>query len=140
MKAFSFFTKINSLETLCHPLNTKIYISPDNRVLVLRKDYRTAEQNSIIFDQNGSYLFSWISYFCCSNKFLRVDEKIVQKARNILEMKFIKQKEETEKNQLKNRIVKLEDDLNEIMQMVKQSDETIKLQLEMIMRKFDNII
>lgn len=89
---FEYFTRINSLATLRNPLNTKIYIGPDNRVFVLRKDYRTAEQQSIIFDQNGLYLFSWISYFCLSKVFLRVDPEIIQQARKILEIKDIKRK------------------------------------------------
>lgn len=140
MKTFTYFTKINSLETLRHPMNTKIYIGSDNRVLVLRKDYRTSEQSSIIFDQNGSYSLDWLSYFCCTNKFLQVDKRIVQRARNILGTKNAKQKEETEKNQLKNRIVQLEGDLDEIKQMIKHNNAITKQQLETILHKLDSII
>lgn len=140
MNTFAYFTKINSFDTLRHPVNTKIYIGSDRRVLVLRKDYRTAEQDSILFDQNGSYLFSWISYFCCSNKFLRVDKRIVQEARNILEMKNMAEQDEIEKNQLKNHIIRLERDLDEIKQMMNKNDEITKHQLQIILQKLDAII
>lgn len=50
MKLFEYFTKINALEILSHPSNTRIYIGPDNRMLILRKDYRIAEQSLTLFD------------------------------------------------------------------------------------------
>lgn len=140
MAVYEYFTKINSLGILRHPLNTKIYIGPDNRVLILRKDYRTAEQNSIIFDQNGSYLISWISYFCFSNKFLWVDPSIVSLAGQIIKRKVIKQQGESEKNHLINRIAKLESNLDIIMEMIKHNNSNTKHLIEVIISKLDSIL
>lgn len=133
------FTKINALETLSHPSNTRIFIGPDNRVLILRKDYRTAEQGSTIFDQNGSYLCSWLNYFCFSDKFLKVDPKIVNLAQKILEKKEIKQRHESEKNHLTTRITKLESDLEKVIQCIKQSKESNKQQFEIVMGKLNDL-
>lgn len=80
-------------------------------------------------------MFSWISYFCFSDKFLQVDPKIVNLARRILEKKDIKQREESENNQLRIRIAKLESDLEKIIQSIKQSEETTKHQFAAIVGK-----
>lgn len=124
MKVFEYLTKINPLEKLYNPLNAKIYIGPNNKVLILHKDYRTAEQDSINFDQNGVYLCSWISCFTFSKKFLRVDANTMQNIKKILERKNAKQHEENEKNQLKNQVHKLENDLEKLLHMIKQNDQT----------------
>lgn len=109
-------------------------------MLILRKDYRTAEQNSIIFDQNGSYLISWISYFCFSNKFLWVDPSIVSLAGQIIKRKIIKQQGESEKNHLINRIAKLESHLDIIMEMIKHNNSNTKHLIEVIISKLDSIL
>lgn len=122
MNILEYFTKIHSIEALCSHLNTKIYIGPDNKVLILHRDYRTAEQNSIVFDQNGTYLYSWMSYFYIFDEFLRVDSKIVDSAHRILEKKESMQREENEKNQLWSRINKMENDLQKIMEMIRLNE------------------
>ncbi|XP_055295163.1 transient receptor potential cation channel protein painless-like [Sitodiplosis mosellana] len=128
-KLFKYFAKINTLDILHWPSKTKIYIGPDNGILVLRKDYKTAEQESIEFHKNGSYLHSWTSHLFCSHKHLRVHPKVVHEARRIIEMKESKQREQNEKNQLKNRIVNIENTLNEIKQMIQQNAEIAKQHL-----------
>lgn len=140
MKILEYFTKIHSIEALHLPFNTKIYIACDNRVLILRKDYKTAEQPSIVFDQNGSYLHSWISYFGFSNQFLRVDPKIVHLARRILERKESIQQEENEKNHLKNRIAKMEIELQQIIEMAKLNEKNTKHNVDTIMHKLDELL
>lgn len=127
LRILEYTTKINALETLRNSLNTKIFIGPNRKVLILRKDYRTSEQDSIIFDQNGFYLHSWISYFCFTNKILRVDPKIVQQARRILEKKDLKRKDENEKNLLKNKITILENNLEKAIHLIKQNEESTKI-------------
>lgn len=126
-KMFEYFTRINSLATLRNPLNTKIYIGPDNRIFILRKDYRTAEQDSTIFDQNGFYLFSWISHFCFSKIFLRVDPKIIQQARRILELKDLYLRRENEKNHFENRFSNIEQQFDKIMQIIKQKNKNYQI-------------
>lgn len=139
MKVFNYFVKLDALKPLRAPFNTKIYIAPNNQVLILRKDYKTSEQDSIIFDQNGAYLYGWISYFCVSNQFLRVDPKIVHLARRILERKDEIQREECEYNHLRNRIAKMENDLQKMMDMVICNGNNTKRDLEAMMLKLDAI-
>lgn len=127
MRVFEYFTKINPLEKLCSSSNTKVYIGPNNKVLILKSDYRTSEQFSIIFPQNGNYLLSWVSYFICSKKLLKVDPNIVQKARKILDRKDANDKEENEKTRLRNYCIRLENDLEKVMQIVKENDNVSQI-------------
>lgn len=135
MRVFEYFTKINPLEKLCSSFNTKIYIGPNNKVLILKNDYRTSEQFSIIFNQNGTYLYDWVSYFICTKKILRVDPSIVHKARKILDRKDVKHKEENEKNRLRNYCIRLESYLEKVVQMIKQNDNISQV----IMQKLTHI-
>lgn len=121
MKLYEYCCSINSLKTLRHPLHTKVYIGPDNRVLVLRKDWKTAEQESIIFDRNGTYFHSWGSYFFPLNKFLHMNPQIIQHARKILERKHAEQCEENKKNRMETRIARLENSLEKVIKMIEHS-------------------
>lgn len=125
MRIIEYFTKLNSLEILSQPLNTKIYIGPQNKVLILRKDYKTAEQYSTIFEENGSYLNSWTSYFCVSNRPLHIDSNIKHHAEQILERMNKIRMSENEKKQFQHRIIKMENDLQQMKGMVKQHETTI---------------
>lgn len=139
MKVFSYCVKLDALKALRTPFNTKIYIAPNNQILILRKDYKTAEQDSIIFDQNGAYLYGWRSYLGFSNHLLRVDPKNVHFARRILERKDESRREESESNHLRNRIDKIETDLQKMMDMVKLGEKSTKRHLETMMLKLDAI-
>lgn len=142
MKLYEHCSSINSLKTLCHPLNTKIYISQDNRVLILRKDWKTAEQDSIRFDQNGSYLSDWSSHFSLSNKIFRIHRHIVHHIRKILERRDTEQYKESKNQHFNNHIVKLENDLEKIMQIIqlfKQREDKIVNQLNIITNKLDEL-
>lgn len=130
MRIIGYFTKNDSFETLCHPSNTKIFIGPHNKVLILRKGYKTAEQYSTIFDQNGSYLNSWMSYFSFSNRTLHVDPRIVHHARQILEQKDAIQVAESGKKQFENRIIKMENDLHRMKDNWKQYEGNITRKLK----------
>lgn len=127
MRLFEYLLKLNALETLRNSLNTKIFIGPENKVLILRKDYRTSEQGSTIFDQNGFYLDSWMSYFSFTDKVLRIDPNIAQQARRILEKKELQRKEENEKILLCNKIGKLENNLEKVIGLMKQTEESTKI-------------
>lgn len=140
MRLYEYCSSINSLQTLSHPLNTKIYVGPDGRVLVLRKDWGQTEQYSTIFDHNGTYFYSWGSYFFLSDDFLRMDAQIIQHARKILERKHAEQYEENKKNCTENRISKLESGLERVFEMIKQCDENTMNQLGILMCKLDSII
>lgn len=130
MRIIEYFTKLNSLETLCQPLNTKIYIGPQHKVLILRKDYKTAEQYSTIFEENGSYLNSWTSYFCVSNRPLHIDLNIKHHAKQILERTDQLRMKENEKKQFQHRIIQMENDLQQMRRMVKQHETTILKKLK----------
>lgn len=120
-KLFKWLTRINTIDALQRPLNTKIYIAPDNRVLILRKDYRISKHDSNDFQKNGSYLYDWTNYFFFSPIYFRVHSIFVQDARRIIALKEIKQKEQYEKRLLKREIKKLKRDLEQIKQIVKQN-------------------
>lgn len=142
MKLYEHCSSINSLKTLCHPLNTKIYISQDNRVLILRKDWKTAEQDSIKFDQNGSYLDDWSSHFSLSNKVFRIHRHIVRHIRKILERRDTEQYKASKNHNFNNHIVKLENDLEKMMQIIqlfKQREDKIVNQLNIITNKLDEL-
>lgn len=143
MSFYEHCSSINSLKSLCHPLNTKIYISQDNKVLVLRKDWKTSEQDSIRFDQNGSYLYDWASHFSLSNKIFRIHRHIVHHIRKILERRDTEQYKENKKYRLKNHIAKLENDMEKIMhsiEMFKAREDNIVEQLNMISNQLNNFI
>lgn len=140
MKILKYWVSISILDTLRNPLNTKLYIGPDNRVLILRKDWRTVEEGSIIFDQNGSYLYSWVSKISCSNKFYHICPKIVHHARKILERRNTEQHEENARTRLREQIFKLQNDSDKIMEMMQafaQREEKTSNKLDILMRKLD---
>lgn len=143
---FNCFNKINTLEMLQRSANTKVFVGPDNRILVLRKDYKTFQQDSNEFEKNGSYLRSWISRLYISHQHLRVHPSIVREAHRIIQMKESKQKERYEDSHLGKRISKLENELDEIKHTMKQNNklmkhnhEIITNHLNVILNKFDNI-
>lgn len=133
MRIIERFSKLNSLEMLSQPSNTKVYIGPQNKVLILRKDYKTAEQYSTIFDENGSYLNSWISYFCISNRPFHVDPNIVRAARRILEQNYSNRVNVIEKSSFQHCIAQMENDL-------KQMNEIVKRHETVVLKKFKDII
>lgn len=142
MKFYEHCSSINSLKILCHPLNTKIYVSQDNKVLILKKDWKTSEQDSIIFDQNGAYLYDWASHFSLSNKVFRIHRHIVEHIRKILERRDTEQYKEHKKYQLKNHIMKLENDIGKIMQtiqMFQQGERNIVNQLHLITDRLNDV-
>lgn len=139
MRLHEYCMNINSLKNLRHPLNTKIYIGPDGRVLILPPDWGHTEQHSIIFDRNGSYFYSWASYFSFSNAFLRMDRHILQHAREVLERKEVLLNEEHKKNSVENRLVKLDNSLQKVNRMIAQHDENILHQFDMIMQRLDRL-
>lgn len=126
------FTKVTSLDALCQPFNTKIFIASDNRVLLLRTDYQTSEQYSTIFDQNGAYLSSWLSYFTFSKQYLRVESKIIHSALEILKRREQSQSIEKKKKQFDKRMFSFEDDIRKIMQMIERHDGNIVNKLKRI--------
>lgn len=132
MRIIEHFTKISSFDALCQPFNTKIFIASNNKVLLLRTDYKTSEQYSTIFEQNGTYLCGWWSYFTFSKQCLRVDSKIIDLARGILEQRHQCQSIEMKKKQFDNRISNLENDIQKLMQMVGEHDGNVLNKLKKI--------
>lgn len=128
-------------KTLCSPLNTKIYIGPDNKILILRKDWRTVEESSIIFDQNGTYLYDWVSNILFSKRFYQLPPNIVHHVRKILERKNTEQYEENAKKRLRQQICKLQNDSEKLMQMMQsigRFEEETCLKLDRIMHKLES--
>lgn len=132
MRILEHFTKISSIDALCQPFNTKIFVTPNDKVLLLRTDYKTSEQYSTIFDQNGTYLCSWWSYFTFSKRYLYVDSKIIHLARKILEQRDHNQSTEKAKRQFENRISNLEGDIQKIMRMMEKHDGNVLNKLKKI--------
>lgn len=132
MRIIERFTKISSTDALCQPFNTKIFITPDNKVLLLRTDYKTSEQYSTIFDQNGTYLCSWWSYFTFSKRCLSVNSKIIHLVRKILEERDHSQLADKRKKQFENRISNLETDIQKLMRMVEKHDGNVSNKLKKI--------
>lgn len=142
MHLYEYCCSINSLKSLRHPLHTKIYIGPDKRVLILRKDWKTAEQDSIIFDQNGSYMYSWGSYFSFTNEFLRMDSRIVQHARRILERKDKERQDDNATKHMKDKFVELQSNsefMMHMLQIMSQREEITLSQLNMIINRLDKM-
>lgn len=126
MRIIEHFTKINSLDVLCQPFNTKFFIAPNNSVLLLRTDYQTSEQYSTIFDQNGTYLCSWLSYFTLSKRYVRIDTKIVHSARDILKQRNQRQSNEKKTREFNNnRTLKLESEMRKLVEMLEKHDENV---------------
>lgn len=132
MRIIEHFTKISSLDALCQPFNTKIFIASNNKVLLLRTDYKTSEQYSTIFDQNGTYLGSWWSYFTFSKRCLRIESKIIHLARKILERRYQCQSIEKKKKQFDNRILNLENDIQKLRHMMEKHDGNVINKLKKI--------
>lgn len=137
MKLLYHFTNTNSLGDLRQPANTKIYIGPENKVLILRKDYKTAEQKSVIFEQNGSYLNAWI--FFMSNKHLRIDPSVIQLAHRIIEKNDIKQQQEAERKVVKERLFKVEKNLEKLMRIIERNEKVTMDELDFIKYKLDKM-
>lgn len=132
MRIVEHFTKITSIDAICQPFNTKIFIASNNEVFVLRTDYKTSEQYSTIFDQNGTYLYNWWSYFTCSKRCLRIDSKIIHLTRKISEQRDQHQSTEKAKKQFDNRILNLENDIQKLIKMVENHDRNILNKLKKI--------
>lgn len=126
MRVVEHFTKRTSLDALCQPFNTKVFIAPDNRLLLLRTDYQTSEQYSTILHQNGSYLCSWTSYFTCSKGYLEVDPQIVHLARQILQQRDQHKSIERKKIQFSHDVSNLESRIHKMMQVIDKHDKTAK--------------
>lgn len=132
MRIIEHFTKISSTDALCQPFNTKIFIAPNNKVLLLRTDYKTSEQYSTIFDQNGTYLCSWWSYFTFSKRYLKVNSKILDSARKILEHRLHCQTDGRAKKQFDNRMLDLENNIQKLMKMIGKHDGNVLNKLKKI--------
>lgn len=132
MRIIERFTRISSTDALCQPFNTKIFITPNNKVLLLRTDYKTSEQYSTIFDQNGTYLCSWWSYFTFSKRCLSVNSKIIRLARKILEQRDQNQLADKTKKQFENRVLNLENYIQKLMRMMEKHDGNVLNKLKKI--------
>lgn len=124
----------NVLEGLSRPLNTKIYISPRQHVVIAPNRYRgTSYRYGTDFTtKDVTKLFNWISFIPFVKERLQIDRKDYQNARLISEGNVMNQCEDNEKDFLKYRILKLENDLGILIEMIKQNEENSKNQFEMI--------
>lgn len=132
MRVVEHFTRITSMDAICQPFNTKIFIASNNKVFVLRTDYKTSEQYSTIFDQNGTYLYSWWSYFTCSKRYLRIDSKIIDLTRKILKHRDQHQSTEKAEKQFDNQILNLENEIQKLMKMFERHDGKVLNKLKKI--------
>lgn len=122
-----YLTANNAIDKLCHPLNTKIYISPKGKLVIAPNRYKgTSYKNGTCFNNvEVIKLYSWLS---CIFSFLRtplyMDENIIRDARKILEQTNHCLTNCTN-GHLKCRILKVENNIEKMIHILKQNEEIV---------------